>query len=208
MKRDELNDLAAFMTVADEQSFTRAASKLGMSPSALSHAMKALAARLGVRLLARTARSVSTTEAGERLLRTLRPALKDIGAELAALGELRDKPAEKVRITTVKHAAVSVIWPALPGFLETHPDIRVEFIIDDGLTDIVAERYDAGVRFGEQIAKDMIAVRIGPDVRAAGSCRASLHQLSPDNGRRALSLGVRGGRPALRGQGRGAAGSE
>ncbi|MDF5719118.1 MAG: LysR family transcriptional regulator [Rhizonema sp. PD37] len=167
MKRDELNDLAAFVVVADEMSFTRAASKLGMSPSALSHAMKALEDRLGLRLLARTTRSVSTTEVGERLLKTLRPALEDISAELTALSGLRDKPAGSVRITTFKQAATTVVWPVLPGFLKQHPDIRVEITIDDGLTDIVASRYDAGIRFGEQIAKDMIAVRVGPDVRAA-----------------------------------------
>ena len=167
MKRDELNDLAAFVVVADEMSFTRAASKLGMSPSALSHAMKALEGRLGLRLLARTTRSVRATEAGERLLRTLRPAFEDISAELTALGGLRDKPAGTVRITTVRHAATSVLWPVLPSFLDAYPDIRVEVTIDEGLTDIVANRYDAGIRFGEKVAKDMIAVRIGPDLRAA-----------------------------------------
>lgn len=167
MKRDELNDLAAFVAVADATSFTRAASRLGMSPSALSHAMKALEGRLGVRLLARTTRSVRPTEAGERLLRTLRPALEDIGAGLTALGGLRDKPVGTVRITTFKHAATSVVWPVLPAFLTAHPGIRVEMTIDDGLTDIVASRYDAGIRFGEKVAKDMIAVRVGPDVRAA-----------------------------------------
>ncbi|WP_375512395.1 LysR family transcriptional regulator [uncultured Nostoc sp.] len=167
MKRDELNDLAAFVVVADEMSFTRAASKLGMSPSALSHAMKALEDRLGLRLLARTTRRVSTTEAGERLLKILRPAFEDISAELTALSELRDKPAGTVRITTFKHAATSVLSPVLPGFLDAYPDIRVEITIDDGLTDIVANRYDAGIRFGEKVAKDMIAVRVGPDIRAA-----------------------------------------
>ena len=167
MKRDELNDLAAFVVVADEMSFTRAASRLGMSPSALSHAMKVLEDRLGLRLLARTTRRVRATEAGERLLRTLRPAFEDISAELTALGELRDKPAGTVRITTFKHAATSVLWPVLPSFLNAYPDIRVEITIDDGLTDIVASRYDAGIRFGEKVAKDMIAVRVGPAIRAA-----------------------------------------
>lgn len=167
MKRDELNDLAAFVVVADEMSFTHAASKLGMSPSALSHAMRVLEDRLGLQLLARTTRRVSTTEAGERLLKTLRPAFEDISAELTALGELRDKPAGTVRITTFKHAATSVLLPILPDFLNAHPDIRLEITIDEGLTDIIESRYDAGIRFGEKVAKDMVAVRVSPDVRAA-----------------------------------------
>lgn len=167
MKRDELNDLAAFVMVADQMSFTRAASKLGMSPSALSHAMKALEDRLGLQLLVRTTRRVSTTEVGERLLKTLRPAFEDINTELTALGELRDKPAGTVRITTPRHAATSVLWPVLPGFLDAHPDVRVEITIDEGLTDIIESRYDAGIRFGEKVAKDMISVRVGPDIRAA-----------------------------------------
>lgn len=167
MKRDELDNLAAFVAVADESSFTRAASKLGMSPSALSHAMKGLEGRLGVRLLSRTTRSVSTTEAGERLLRTLRPAFEDIEAELTALGGLRDKPSGTVRITTFKHAATSVIMPVLPAFLTAHPNVCVEIEIDDGMTDIVASRFDAGIRFGESVAKDMIAVKVGPDFQIA-----------------------------------------
>lgn len=167
MRRDDLNDLAAFMAVADATSFTRAAAKLGMSPSALSHAMRALESRLGVRLLARTTRSVRATDAGERLLRTLRPAFEEIGAGLTTLGGLRDKPAGTVRLTTFKHAVTSVVWPVLPRFLEAHPDIRVEVTVDDGLTDIVAGRYDAGIRWGGRVAKDMVAVRVGPDVRAA-----------------------------------------
>jgi len=167
MKRDELNDLAAFVVVADEMSFTRAASKLGMSPSALSHAMKALEDRLSLRLLARTTRRVSTTEAGERLLRTLRPAFEDINAELTALNGLRDKPAGTVRITTPRHAATSVLCPVLPGFLGAYPEICVEITIDEGLTDIVASRYDAGIRLGEKVAKDMMAVRVGPNIQTA-----------------------------------------
>jgi DNA-binding transcriptional LysR family regulator len=167
MKRDELNDLAAFVVVADEMSFTRAASKLGMSPSALSHAMKALEDRLGLRLLARTTRRVRATEAGERLLKTLRPAFEDINAELIALGEMRDKPAGTIRITTFKHAATSVLCPVLPGFLAAYPDIRVEITIDDGLTDIIESRYDAGIRFGEKVAKDMVAIRVGNPVRTS-----------------------------------------
>jgi len=178
MKRDELNDLAAFVVVADEMSFTRAAAKLGMSASALSHAMRSLEDRLGLRLLARTTRKVSTTEAGERLLRTLRPAFEDISAELIALSELRDKPAGTVRITTPKHAATSILCPMLPGFLETHPDIRVEITIDEGLTDIVSSRYDAGIRFGEKVAKDMISVRISPEVRWA-TVRVSARKKCP-----------------------------
>ncbi len=167
MKRNDLNDLAAFVAIADTMSFTRAASRLGMSPSALSHAMKALEGRLGVRLLARTTRSVAPTEAGERLLRTLRPAFEDVGAELATLVALRDKPAGRVRITTPKHAATSVLSPRLPAFLAAYPDIRVEVTVDDGLTDIVAGGYDAGLRFGEKVARDMIAVRVGPVIRSA-----------------------------------------
>lgn len=167
MKRDDLNDLAAFVAVADARSFTRAAAGLAMSPSALSHAMRALEARLGLRLLARTTRSVQATEAGERLLRTLRPAFREIGAELSALGQLRDRPSGTVRITTPKHAAVTVLWPMLPGFLETYPEVRVEVTVDDSLTDIVADRYDCGIRFGEKVARDMIALRIGPDIRSA-----------------------------------------
>lgn len=167
MKRDDLNNLAAFVVVADEMSFTRAASKLGMSPSALSHAMRVLEDRLGLQLLARTTRRVSTTEAGDRLLKTLRPAFEDISAELTALGELRDKPAGTVRITTFKHAATSVLLPILPDFLAAHLDIHLEITIDEGLTDIIESRYDAGIRFGEKVAKDMVAVRVSPDVRAA-----------------------------------------
>lgn len=167
MKRDELNDLAAFVVIADEMSFTRAASKLGMSPSALSHAMKALEDRLGLQLLARTTRKVSTTEAGDRLLKTLRPAFEDIGAELTALSELRDKPAGTIRITTPRHAATSILCPVLPGFLDAHPDIRAEVTIDESLTDIIESRYDAGIRFGEKVAKDMMAVQISSAIRTA-----------------------------------------
>jgi DNA-binding transcriptional LysR family regulator len=167
MRRDELVDLNAFLTVAEESSFTRAAARLGTSQSALSHTIRRLESRLGVRLLARTTRSVAPTEAGERLLRTLGPAFDEIGEELAALGELRDKPAGTIRITAGDHAAETVLWPALARLLPDYPDIKVEIVVDLGLTDIVAERYDAGVRFGEQIAKDMIAVRIGPDLRMA-----------------------------------------
>jgi DNA-binding transcriptional LysR family regulator len=161
------NDLIAFVAVAREHSFTRAAAQLGVSQSALSHTIRALEERLGVRLLTRTTRSVATTEAGERLLRTLGPRFDEIDAELAALSELRDKPAGTIRITTAEHAAQRILWPALAKLLPQYPDIHVEVVIEYGLTDIVAERYDAGIRLGEQVAKDMIAVRLGPDLRMA-----------------------------------------
>lgn len=165
MRRDELVDLNAFLTVAEERNFTRAAARLGTSQSALSHTIRRLEARLGVRLLTRTTRSVAPTEAGERLLGTLKPALDSIGAQLAALSELRDKPAGTIRITTSDHAADTVLWPALERLLPDYPDVHVELSIDASLTDIVTERFDAGVRLGEALAKDMIAVRIGPDLR-------------------------------------------
>jgi DNA-binding transcriptional LysR family regulator len=167
MKRDDLYDLAAFAVVAEQGSFTRAAAELGMSQSALSHAMKALEERLGVRLLSRTTRSVSTTEAGEILLRSLRPALADIASGVDAVGALRGKASGTVRITATKHAVATVVMPVLPSFLASYPNIRVDMIIDDNLTDIVAERIDAGIRFGDIVEKDMIAVRIGPDIRTA-----------------------------------------
>jgi DNA-binding transcriptional LysR family regulator len=167
MLRENLNDVLAFLAVARDRSFTRAAAKLGVSQSALSHTIRGLEARLGLRLLARTTRSVAPTEAGERLLRVLGPRFDEIEAELAELSELRDKPAGTIRITSGEHAAEAILWPALAKLLPRYPDIKVELIIDYGLTDIVAERYDAGVRLGEQVAKDMIAVRIGPDFRMA-----------------------------------------
>lgn len=167
MQRDDLVDLNAFLAVAEERSFTRAAAKLGTSQSALSHTVRRLETRLGVRLLSRTTRNVMPTEAGERLLRTLRPALDDIGAELASLSALRDKPAGTVRITTGEHAAKTILWPALERLLPGHPDVRVELSLSQGLTDIVEERFDAGVRLGDQVAKDMVAVRIGPEMRMA-----------------------------------------
>jgi DNA-binding transcriptional LysR family regulator len=167
MPRETLNDILAFLAVARDRSFTRAAAKLGVSQSALSHTIRGLEARLGLRLLARTTRSVAPTEAGERLLRALGPRFDEIEAELAELSELRDKPAGTIRITSGEHAAEAILWPALAKLLPRYPDIKVELNIDYGLTDIVAERYDAGVRLGEQVAKDMIAVRIGPDFRMA-----------------------------------------
>lgn len=165
MERGTLNDLLAFAAVARERSFTRAAAVLGMSPSALSHAMRALEERLGVRLLARTTRSVAPTEAGERLLQSLNPALSGIEGGLEALAEWRDNPSGTVRITTFAYAARMVLVPKLPAFLLAHPDINVEVIIQDGLTDIVASGFDAGIRLGETVAKDMIAVRVGPELR-------------------------------------------
>jgi DNA-binding transcriptional LysR family regulator len=167
MDRGNINDLIAFLAVARERSFTRAAAKLGVSQSALSHTIRALEARLGLRLLTRTTRSVAPTEAGERLLRTIGPRFEEIDAELASLSELREKPAGAIRLTTGEHAAKTILWPALARLLPDYPDIKVEIVIDYGLTDIVAERYDAGIRLGEQVAKDMVAVRIGPDMRMA-----------------------------------------
>jgi DNA-binding transcriptional LysR family regulator len=165
MARPDLNDIIAFLAVARERSFTRAAAKLGISQSALSQTIRGLEERLGLRLLTRTTRSVAPTEAGERLLRTVGPRLDEIDAELVGLSELREKPAGTIRITTGEHAAETILWPALSTLLPRYPDVKVELIVDYGLTDIVAERYDAGVRLGEQVAKDMIAVRVGPDFR-------------------------------------------
>lgn len=167
MPIENYNDLAAFVVVAREESFTKAAAKLGVSQSALSQTIRGLEARLGMRLLTRTTRRVSPTEAGERLLQMAGPRFEEIQAELVALGEMRDRPAGTVRITAGEHAAVSVLAPALERFLPENPDVKVEIIVDYGLTDIVAERFDAGVRLGEQIDRDMIAVPIGPDVRMA-----------------------------------------
>jgi DNA-binding transcriptional LysR family regulator len=167
MQREELVDLNAFLTIAEEQSFTRAAAKLGTSQSALSHTIRRLETRLGVRLLTRTTRSLAPTEAGERLLATLRPALDSIGAQLASLSDLRERPAGRIRITTSEHAATTILWPTLQKLLGDYPDIHVELSVDSGLTDIVTERFDAGVRLGEALAKDMIATRIGPELRMA-----------------------------------------
>src|SRR5437588_6661900 len=167
MPRENLNDLLAFLAVARDRSFTRAAARLGVSRSALSHTLRGLEARLGLRLLTRTTRSVSPTAAGERLLQAVGPRVEEIEAELAALSELREKPAGTIRITAHEHALDTVLLPGLSRFLPEYPDINVEVTIDYGLTDIVAQRYDAGVRSGGQVAKDMIAVRIGPDLRMA-----------------------------------------
>ncbi|WP_395945518.1 LysR family transcriptional regulator [Brevundimonas sp.] len=167
MSSENFNVLAAFAVVARERSFTRAAAQLGVSQSALSQTVKSLEARLGIRLLTRTTRSVAPTEAGERLMRIVAPRLEEIEQELAILSELREKPSGVIRITAGEHAAFTVLQPAINRLLPDYPDIRVEIIVDYGLTDIVAEGYDAGVRLGEQVAKDMIAVRIAPDMRVA-----------------------------------------
>ena len=167
MAQRDFNDLLAFVTVARERSFTRAAAQLGVSQSALSHTIRGLETRLGIRLLTRTTRSVAPTEAGERLLQTVGPRFEEIEDELAALSELRDKPAGTIRITAAEHAANTVLWPKLAKFLPDYPDIKVEIIVDYSLTDIVAQRYDAGVRLGAQVERDMIAVRIAPDLRMA-----------------------------------------
>jgi DNA-binding transcriptional LysR family regulator len=167
MQRGHLDDLRAFVAVGRECSFTKAAAKLGVSQSALSHTIRELEARLGVRLLTRTTRSVAPTDAGERLLQTAGPRIEEIEGELAALSELREKPAGTIRITATEYAVDTILWPKLTKFLRHYPDIKAEIIIDNGLTDIVAQRFDAGVRAGEQVAKDMIAVRIGPDIRMA-----------------------------------------
>ncbi|MBV9567135.1 MAG: LysR family transcriptional regulator [Hyphomicrobiales bacterium] len=167
MHGGNLDDLLVFFAVGYERSFTKAAAKLGVSQSALSHTIRGLEARLGVRLLTRTTRSVAPTQAGERLLLTIGPRFEEIAAELRAIRELRDKPAGTIRITATEHAADTILLPKLTKFLRIYPDIKVEVVIDYGLTDIVAQRYDAGVRSGEQVAKDMIAVRIGPDMRMA-----------------------------------------
>jgi DNA-binding transcriptional LysR family regulator len=167
MSRDNIADLTAFLAVAGEQSFTRAAAQLGVSQSALSQTIRGLETRLGLRLLSRTTRSVTLTDAGERLFRTVSPRFEEINAELTALGELRDKPAGTIRLTATEHAARAVIWPALERLLPDYPDIKVEIGIGYGLSDIVAERFDAGVRPGGLVEKDMIAVPVGPDMRMA-----------------------------------------
>ncbi|HEM7536666.1 TPA: LysR family transcriptional regulator [Enterobacter hormaechei] len=167
MLKDNFNDLLSFMVVARERSFTRAAAQLGVSQSALSHAMRNLETRLEVRLLTRTTRSVAPTEAGEQLLMRLSPHLLEIEKELTALRDTRDRPAGNIRLTAGEHAMSAVLWPVLKPFMAQYPDINLEVTVDNGLTDIVDGRFDAGVRLGEQVAKDMIAVRIAPDMRMA-----------------------------------------
>ena len=167
MRRGELANLAMFLAVAEERSFTRAAAKLGTSQSALSHAMRRLEASLGLRLLTRTTRSVAPTEAGARLIETLGPALDDIDAKLSSLTELRDRPAGTVRLSCSKHAARTILWPIIDRFAVEYPEVNIELNVDAALTDIVSERLDAGVRLGERVDQDMIAVKIGPDLRMA-----------------------------------------
>jgi DNA-binding transcriptional LysR family regulator len=167
MHRETMADIVAFLAVARERSFTRAAAKLGVSPSALSHTIRKLEERLGVRLLTRTSRSVSTTEPGERLLERVGPHFDQVADELAGLTELRDKPAGTLRITTGDQPAESILLPALAKLLPLYPDLTVELVVDNGFVDIVAERFDAGVRLGETLAQDMIAVPIGPEMRMA-----------------------------------------
>jgi DNA-binding transcriptional LysR family regulator len=173
MPRQNINDLLAFRAVARERSFTRAAAQMGVSPSALSHTIRGLEERLGLRLLTRTTRNVAPTQAGERLLATIGPHFDEIEAGLAALSELRDKPAGTIRITTGVDAAQTILWPAVAKLLTVYPDINVEISVNSGFVDIVAERFDGGVRLGETIAQDMVAVRIGPDIRMAAVASAS-----------------------------------
>ncbi|MGY6236274.1 LysR family transcriptional regulator [Burkholderia ambifaria] len=165
MPRENLNDLLVFLAVARDRSFTRAAARLGVSQSALSQTVRDLESRLGVRLLTRTTRSVSTTEAGEELFQAVAPRIDEIEMKLAAVADFRDKPAGVVRITATEHPIDTIIWPKLRRVLPDYPDIRVELSVDYGLANIVEERYDIGVRYGDQVAKDMIAVRISPDIR-------------------------------------------
>ncbi|CAN7493727.1 LysR substrate-binding domain-containing protein [Rhizobium sp. LjRoot254] len=167
MRQGDFSELAAFIAVAEAGSFTRAAAKLGLSQSAVSYSVRMLEQKLGVRLISRTTRSLSLTDAGQRMLRNLRPAFDHIESEIAAVTALRDKPAGTIRITTFRYAATSVLWPVVTKFLAEYPDIEMEIILDEGLTDIVADRFDAGIRVGEQVQKDMVAVRIGPDLRMA-----------------------------------------
>lgn len=167
MQRENFNDLLAFIAVAQQGSFTRAAAQMGVSQSALSHTLRALEERLGIRLLTRTTRSVSPTEAGQRLLERIAPRFEEISTELAALTELRARPAGTVRITTADHAADTILWPRLDPVLHEYPDITVEINVDFGLTDIVAQRFDAGVRLGDQVEKDMVAVRLSQDMQIA-----------------------------------------
>jgi DNA-binding transcriptional LysR family regulator len=179
MRRDSLDDFLTFIAVARERSFTKAAAKLGVSQSALSYSIRTLEARLGVRLLTRTTRSVSLTEAGDRLFGSIAPRFDEIASEISALSALRDKPAGTVRINTVEHAGETIIWPVLAGLMREYPDINVEIIHDYALVDIVADRFDAGVRLGEQVDKDMISARIAPDFRMAVVAAPSYFESRP-----------------------------
>jgi DNA-binding transcriptional LysR family regulator len=173
MRREELSDLSVFLAVAEERSFTRAAAKMGTSQSAISQTVRRLETNMGVKLLTRTTRNVAPTEAGEQLVETLRPAFDDIDARLSALSALRERPSGTVRVTTSRHAAETILWPVISRLLRDYPDVTIELSIDSALADIVSDRFDAGVRLGEQIARDMIAVRIGPDLRMAVVCAPS-----------------------------------
>ncbi|MBB4596466.1 LysR family transcriptional regulator [Xanthomonas arboricola] len=179
MRREDLSDLTVFLAVAEERSFTRAAARLNTSQSSLSQTVRRLEARLGLPLLSRTTRSVAPTEAGQELLNTLSPALADIETKLMALGQLRARPAGTVRLTTSKHAAKTLLWPAIGRLLPDYPELKVELSIDAALTDIVADRFDAGVRLGEEVDKDMVAVRIGPDLRMIVVGAPSYFRASP-----------------------------
>jgi DNA-binding transcriptional LysR family regulator len=167
MALETFSDVLAFLQVVRQGSFTKASALMGVSPSALSHAVRGLETRLGVRLLTRTTRSIATTEAGERLFNSVAPRFEDIDAEVTAVRELRDKPVGTIRITAAEHAANSVLWPKLSKLMPRYPDINVEITVDYTMSDIVSQKYDAGVRLGNQVAKDMIAVRISPDLRIA-----------------------------------------
>ena len=179
MPREDIGDLLAFLAIARERSFTRAAGRLGVSQSALSHTLRRFEARIGVRLLARTTRSVSPTEAGERLLRNIGPRLDEVEAELAAVTALREKPAGTIRITTADHAANTILLPRLGRVLPDYPDVKIEIVVDYGLTDIVTSRYDAGVRLGEQVARGMIAVPISPELRMAAVASPAYFERRP-----------------------------
>ena len=202
MQRGRLDMLLAFVAVAREGSFTRAAAQLGISQSTLSHTVRDLEERLGIRLLTRTTRSVSPTEAGERLLRNIGPRFEEIEAEVEALSELREKPAGTIRLTASDHAFNAVIWPKLAKLLPDYPDVTVEAFLDNALTDIAAERFDAGVRMGERVAKDMIAVRVGPDIRFAvvGTNQELGSKLRERNRRRAPPTNTRAGSARSRGR--------
>jgi DNA-binding transcriptional LysR family regulator len=167
MRRENFSDLAVFLTVAEERSFTRAANKLGTSQSAVSQVVRRVEDSMGLKLLTRTTRNVSLTEAGEQLISTLRPAFDDIQSRIAGLSALREKLSGNVRITAGRHAVETLLWPAVHQVLRDNPDITIELSIDHALTDIITERFDAGVRLGEEVAKDMVAVKIGPDLRLA-----------------------------------------
>ena len=179
MKRSRLDDLAAFAVLAETRSFTRAAGRLGLSPSALSHLIRALEERLGLQLLVRTTRSVAPTGAGEQLLAVLRPALDDIGAGLATLSALSDTPTGTLRLTTFRHAAATIVGPVLPEFMARYPQIQVEVRVDDELVDIVAERFDAGIRWDDKVGHDMEAVRVGPDCGSPWSVRPAISWTRP-----------------------------